>query len=149
VTTEIIKSDGSSGADHPYPAVDLSGRRCVAQQWEGGAAVGVADAMWAGPASDRTTSATWKLSFYYLNPLLSSSRLPHSRYSLRSRGHQFSLSQLCVVLFRNNVVNQCSFQYIQLYNLSSLSCAYSFVTFLFCVVLKVQMSSLFIKAYLT
>jgi len=44
-----------------------------------------------------------QLSHHCLNSLLPSSRLPSSRYSLRSRGHQFSLPQLNTVL--NTVQN--------------------------------------------
>jgi len=45
-----------------------------------------------------------------LNSLLSSSRLPYSRYTLRSRGHQFSLQN--TILYKNVFVNRCLFQYI-------------------------------------
>ena len=82
-------------------------------------------------------------------PLLPSSRLPYSRYSLRSRRHQFSLPQLNTALYRNMFISRCLFQYISLYNLSSFSFVFNFVISLFYVVLKVQVSSLFVKGYLT
>ena len=53
-----------------------------------------------------------QLGHHCLNPLLPSSRLPYSRCSLRSRGHQFSLRQLNTALYRNMFVDRCLFQYI-------------------------------------
>ena len=51
-----------------------------------------------------------QLSHHCLNSLPPSSRLPYSSYSLRSRGHQFSLPQLNTVLYKNMFVNRCLFQ---------------------------------------
>jgi len=53
-----------------------------------------------------------QLSHHCLDPLLPSSRLPYSRYSLRSGGHRFSLPQLNTVLYRNMFINRCLFPYI-------------------------------------
>ena len=53
-----------------------------------------------------------QLSHHCVNPLLPSSHPPYTRYSLRSRGHKFSLPQLNTVLYRNMLINQCLFQYI-------------------------------------
>ena len=44
--------------------------------------------------ADRKLFLLIQPSHHRLSPLLPSSRLPYSRYFLRSRGHQFSLSQL-------------------------------------------------------
>ena len=72
-----------------------------------------------------------QLSHHRLNPLLPSCRLPYSRYSLRSRGHQFSLPQLNTALYRNTIINRRLFQYIQFYNLSSVFCVFNFVSMLY------------------
>ena len=59
--------------------------------------------------ADRKLFKQTQLSHHCLNSLLPSSRLPYSRYSLRSRRHQFSLPQLNTVLYKNMFVNRCLF----------------------------------------
>jgi len=50
--------------------------------------------------ADRKLFKQIQLSQHCLNSLLPSPRLPYSRYSLRSRGHQFSLPQLNSVSYK-------------------------------------------------
>ena len=82
-------------------------------------------------------------------PILPSSCLPYSMCSLTSTGQQLSLPQLNTALYWNMFINRCLFQYIYLYNLPSSCCVFNFVISLFYVILKVRMSSLLIKGYLT
>jgi len=96
-----------------------------------------------------------------LNSLLSSSRLPYSRYSLRSRGHQFSLPQLNTVLYKNVfvfLIDVCFSIFssiipphcISIFHLIVIFSRHCFVFFFFLLfVLKVRVSPLFIKDYLT
>ena len=62
--------------------------------------------------ADRKLFKLIQLSHHYLNPLLPSSRLPYSTYSLRSRRHQFSLPQLDTALYRNVLSDRYLFQYV-------------------------------------
>jgi len=91
--------------------------------------------------------------------LLPSSRFPYSIYSLRCRGHQFSLPQWNTAFYKNVFANRCLFQYTYFYHSSSLYCIFyyslCFFSSLYCVfscslfVLKVRMSPLFVKDLLS
>ena len=108
--------------------------------------------------ADRKLFKQIQLSHHCLNSLLPSSRFPCSRYSLRSRGHQFSLPQLntvlntvqnmfgslidvCFSIFSSIIPPRCiCFFSSSLYFFSSLYCGFFFLL----LVLKVRMSPLFI-----
>ena len=112
--------------------------------------------------ADRKLFKQIQLSHRCPNSVLPSSRLPYSRYSLVSRGHQFSLPELNTVLCKNRpmfVIDVCIstfssvipphcivfFLLIILFFFSLLYSGFSSSLF----VLKVRMSPLFIKGYLT
>ena len=95
--------------------------------------------------ADRLMFKQIQLSHHCPNSLLPSSRLPYSRYSLRSRGHRFSqfciricsLIDVCFSIFCSIILPHCI-------------CFFLLIVFFFMLcVLKVWMSPLFSKGYMT